>query len=97
MATSEQLAVVAGIDTAPEAALCVVVFIYGLAALFNTRIPDTGCVYAHQAHTPMKLLRDFANCYRILWRDKLGQISLAATTLIWGVAGNLRFIGVMAV
>jgi hypothetical protein len=27
-----------------------------------------------------------------LWNDKLGQISLATTTLFWGVAGNLRYI-----
>ncbi len=35
---------------------------------------------------------DFWVCNSRLWHDKLGQISLAATTLIWGVAGNLRFI-----
>jgi LPLT family lysophospholipid transporter-like MFS transporter len=29
---------------------------------------------------------------RRLWRDKLGQISLATTTLFWGVSGNLRYI-----
>lgn len=38
------------------------------------------------------LVPDFWVCNMRLWRDKLGQISLAATTLIWGVAGNLRFI-----
>ena len=27
-----------------------------------------------------------------LWADKLGQISLATTTLFWGVSGNLRYI-----
>jgi hypothetical protein len=27
-----------------------------------------------------------------LWQDKLGQISLATTTLFWGVSGNLRYI-----
>jgi hypothetical protein len=27
-----------------------------------------------------------------LWRDRLGQISLATTTLFWGVSGNLRYI-----
>ncbi|OEZ60648.1 MULTISPECIES: lysophospholipid transporter LplT [unclassified Duganella] len=81
-----------GIDTAPEAALCVVVFIYMLAALFNTRIPDTGCVYGHQERNPIKLITDFANCYGLLWKDKLGQISLAVTTLFWGAAQTLQFI-----
>jgi LPLT family lysophospholipid transporter-like MFS transporter len=32
------------------------------------------------------------DCNRRLWRDKLGQISLATTTLFWGVSGNLRYI-----
>ncbi|MBV6323029.1 lysophospholipid transporter LplT [Duganella violaceipulchra] len=81
-----------GIDTAPEAALCVVVAIYMLAALFNTRIPDTGCVYGHQERNPIKLITDFANCYGLLWKDKLGQISLAVTTLFWGAAQTLQFI-----
>ncbi|MQA21823.1 lysophospholipid transporter LplT [Rugamonas rivuli] len=81
-----------GIDTAPEAALCVVVGIYMLAALFNTRIPDTGCVYGHQERNPIKLITDFANCYGLLWKDKLGQISLAVTTLFWGAAQTLQFI-----
>ena len=33
-----------------------------------------------------------ATCNARLWRDKLGQISLATTTLFWGVGGNLRYI-----
>jgi LPLT family lysophospholipid transporter-like MFS transporter len=32
------------------------------------------------------------DCNTRLWRDKLGQISLATTTLFWGVSGNLRYI-----
>jgi len=31
-----------GIDTAPEAAISILVFVYALAAWFNTRIPQTG-------------------------------------------------------
>jgi len=81
-----------GIDTPTAAALCVVGITYTLAALFNLHIPDTGCVYAHQAHTPVKLMRDFINCYRILWRDKLGQITLAVTTLFWGAGATLQLI-----
>jgi len=40
----------------------------------------------------LALLPDFRDCNRRLWRDKLGQISLATTTLFWGVSGNLRYI-----
>ncbi len=81
-----------GINTPTEAALCVVVGIYVLAAIFNLRIPETGCVYAHQERNPIKLITDFANCYSLLWKDKLGQISLAVTTLFWGAAATLQLI-----
>jgi len=40
----------------------------------------------------MSLLPDFWHCNVRLWRDRLGQISLATTTLFWGVSGNLRYI-----
>jgi LPLT family lysophospholipid transporter-like MFS transporter len=81
-----------GIDTPTEAALCVVVGIYVLATLFNLRIPDTGAKYAHQERNPIKLVADFANCSATLWKDKLGQISLAVTTLFWGAGATLQLI-----
>ncbi|CDG83884.1 lysophospholipid transporter LplT [Janthinobacterium agaricidamnosum] len=81
-----------GIATPTEAALCVVVATYILGALFNLRIPLTGCVYPHQERNPIKLITDFANCYSILWKDKLGQITLAVTTLFWGAGATLQLI-----
>jgi LPLT family lysophospholipid transporter-like MFS transporter len=81
-----------GIDTPAEAAMAVVVAIYILAAIFNLRIPDTGARYEHQERNPIKLITDFANCSATLWRDKLGQISLAVTTLFWGAGATLQFI-----
>jgi MFS family permease len=81
-----------GIDTPTEAALCVVVAIYILATLFNLRIPETGARYAHQERNPIKLVADFANCSALLWKDKLGQISLAVTTLFWGAGATLQLI-----
>ncbi len=81
-----------GIDTPPEAAISVLIFVYLLAAWFNTHIPDTGVEMRPLPKNIASLVPDFWVCNTRLWRDKLGQISLAATTLIWGVAGNLRFI-----
>lgn len=81
-----------GIDTPIEAALCVIVGCYVLASLFNLRIPDTGARYAHQERNPFKLVTDFASCFTRLWNDKLGQISLAVTTLFWGAGATLQFI-----
>ena len=81
-----------GIDTPIEAALAVIMGTYLLATLFNLRIPDTGARYEQQQRHPIKLLADFANCYRTLWHDKLGQITLAVTTLLWGAGATLHFI-----
>ena len=81
-----------GVDTPPEAAISVLIFIYALAAWFNTRIPHTGVEMRPMPKNPLELVPDFWICNSRLWRDKLGQISLATTTLIWGVSGNLRYI-----
>jgi hypothetical protein len=80
------------IDTPPEAAIFVLIFVYILAAWFNTRIPHTGVEMRRMPSNPLALVPDFWTCNSRLWRDKLGQISLATTTLIWGVSGNLRYI-----
>jgi MFS family permease len=81
-----------GIDTPTEAALCVLGLTYVLAAIFNLRIPDTHCIYPHQERNPVKLIVDFSNCFSMLWKDKLGQISLAVTTLFWGAGATLQLI-----
>jgi len=84
--------VTTGIDTAPEAAIAVLIGVYLLAAWFNTRIPLTGVEMRPMPKNPLALLPDFWRCNRRLWQDRLGQISLSTTTLFWGVSGNLRYI-----
>jgi len=89
-----------GIDTPVEAAISLLVGLYGIAAWFNSRIPYTGAALMPMRSDPNKsmlrnlahLLIDFWQCNQRLWQDKLGQISLATTTLFWGVSGNLRYI-----
>lgn len=81
-----------GIDTPADAAIIVLLFIYGLAAWFNRGIPRTNAPLIAMHNNPMALVTDFFVCNRTLWNDKLGQISLATTTLFWGVSGNLRYI-----
>ncbi|AFQ47829.1 lysophospholipid transporter LplT [Burkholderia cepacia] len=82
----------AWIATPAEAAMVIIMAIYVVAAIFNLRIPDTGARYPKQERGPVKLLTDFADCFMVLWRDKLGQISLAVTTLFWGAGATLQFI-----
>ena len=81
-----------GLDTAPEAAIAAMILLYIVAALFNLRIPLTGAPLQPMTGNLWRLMADFWSCNMRLWRDKLGQISLATTTLVWGVSGNMRVI-----
>ena len=81
-----------GITLAAEAAIVALIPLYALAAMFNLRIPRTRAQLQPMPRQPLALLHDFWRCNLSLWRDKLGQISLATTTLFWGVSGNLRYI-----
>ncbi len=88
------------IATPAEAGILTLILVYALAAWFNTRIPHTGVEMRPLRQDPQRsvlantlaLLPDFWRCNRRLWHDRLGQISLATTTLFWGVSGNLRYI-----
>jgi LPLT family lysophospholipid transporter-like MFS transporter len=81
-----------GIDSPAESAILVIGLVYLIAAAFNLRIPDTGARYPQQPLRPLMMMREFATCCGLLWRDKLGQISLAVTTLFWGAGATLQFI-----
>ena len=81
-----------GVDTVGEMALCFVAAFYLLAALFNAYIPDTGVDHRVLHKNPWYLLREFNHCLVLLWRDRLGQVSLAVTTLFWGAGATLQFI-----
>jgi MFS family permease len=81
-----------GVDTPPEAAISSIVVLYIVAAVFNLFIPRTDAALQPLNANVVALIGDFSQCNARLWADKLGQISLATTTLFWGVSGNLRII-----
>jgi len=81
-----------GISTPPEAAIAVIMLAYVIAAVFNWFIPDTGVDHRIVNRNPFFLIREFAHCNTLLWRDRLGQISLATTTLFWGAGATLQFV-----
>src|SRR6185369_5464031 len=81
-----------GIDTAPEIAITLIITLYIIAAIFNLYVPKTGVDHKPARKNPFYLVTDFAHCLRLLWSDKLGQISLATTTLFWGAGATLQFI-----
>jgi LPLT family lysophospholipid transporter-like MFS transporter len=81
-----------GIDSPSEAAIAVIVIFYTIAGVFNLYIPDTGVDHRAPSRNPLYLMGEFGHCVKLLWADKLGQISLATTTLFWGAGATLQFI-----
>ncbi|MCB1894201.1 MAG: lysophospholipid transporter LplT, partial [Rhodocyclaceae bacterium] len=79
-------------DSHFDVSIVMVGLLYLVAAAFNLYIPDTGVDHKPLKNNPLYLIHDFNHCLRLLWRDKLGQISLAVTTLFWGAGATLQFI-----
>jgi hypothetical protein len=74
------------------ASLVALLALYGLAAGLNLGIPDSGARYPREAVHPAALVRHFRAANRVLWRDRGGgRLSLAVTTLFWGVGATLQF------
>ena len=72
-------------------ALLALLLLYALAGVLNLGIPDSGARYASRGVHPARLCADFRLANRTLWRDPDGGLSLAATTLFWGVGATLQF------
>lgn len=80
------------VETAVGASIFLIAMIYSIAAIFNLYIPNTGIDHRVLKKDPLFLVREFKHCFKLLWKDKLGQISLAVTTLFWGAGATLQFI-----
>ncbi len=81
-----------GIDTPPELAIAIISGIYILAAWFNLYIPRVAIDHKALSRNPVYLIKNFLHCFRLLWKDPLGQVSLAVTTLFWGTGATLRLL-----
>ena len=80
--------------TAPHGlwlSLAALLVIYAGAALLNIGLPDSGARYPLASRRPDTLSREFFAANRLLWRDRWGGLSLAVTTLFWGVGATLQF------
>ena len=80
------------VDTVLDMVICFVGALYIVAAICNLYIPDTGVDHKPLRRNPMYLIHEFNHCMALLWRDRLGQISLAVTTLFWGAGATLQFL-----
>lgn len=81
-----------GIDTPPELAISIIVFLYIAAAIVNLYIPRVALDHKPLSNNPMFLLSEFWHNFNLLWKDPLGRVSLAVTTLFWGTGATLRLI-----
>jgi MFS transporter, LPLT family, lysophospholipid transporter len=80
------------LDSAPEVAIFLILLLYLAAALVNLYIPKVAFDHKLPRRDPLFLLHDFWHSFRLLWRDPLGRVSLAVTTLFWGAGATLRLI-----
>lgn len=76
----------------PRAAIVVILLFYVVAAWFNLYIPRLPIDHRVARRDPIFLLHDFWHSFKLLWKDPLGQVSLAVTTLFWGVGATLRLV-----
>lgn len=81
-----------GMHSAICFSLTVIAALYVIAAIFNCFVPKTGATILPLKNNPWQLIGDFGECLKKLWCDRLGQISLAVTTLFWGAGAVLQFI-----
>ena len=71
--------------------LVVLLLTYLLASALNVGVPDSGARYPASRLHPAALVREFRAANRCLWRDRDGGLSLAVTTIFWGVGATLQF------
>ncbi len=74
----------------PMFAIAMITALYLLAAIVNLFIPRLPIDHRLPSKKPGFILHDFWHSFVLLWKDPLGQVSLAVTTLFWGVGATLR-------
>lgn len=80
-----------GIHTAYAGPLLSLILIYMTAAILNFGIPNANVTYAQESIRPIALIQNFMRSNYILWSDPVGRISLAVTTLFWGIGAVVQF------
>jgi MFS family permease len=86
---------IAALDTASTTLIPGMLALLGLnllATLLSLGIADSGARYPAHAIHPGRLVRRFMQENRTLWQDPLGGLSMAVTTLLWGVGATLQLI-----
>jgi len=76
----------------PHFAMLFITALYMAAAFFNYFIPKLPIEQKLQSKSLFYMMKDFWHAFITLWKDPLGQVSLAVTTLFWGAGATLRLV-----
>jgi LPLT family lysophospholipid transporter-like MFS transporter len=79
------------LETQYAGPLLSLILIYSIAGLLNFGIPSLNIRYVQQSMKPVALFKNFIQSNRILWQDPVGKLSLAVTTLFWGIGAVVQF------
>ena len=79
------------LETQYAGPLLSLIVIYSIAGLLNFGIPSVNIRYVQQSVKPIALFKNFVQSNRILWQDPVGKLSLAVTTLFWGIGAVVQF------
>ena len=79
------------LETQYAGPLLSLIVIYSVAGLLNFGIPSVNTQYVQQSMKPVALFKNFIQSNRILWQDPAGKLSLAVTTLFWGIGAVVQF------
>ena len=79
------------LETQYAGPLLSLIVIYSIAGLLNFGIPNLNIRYAQESMWPIALFKNFIQSNRILWQDPVGKLSLAVTTLFWGIGAVVQF------
>jgi len=79
------------LETQYAGPLLSLIVIYSIAGLLNFGIPNLNIRYAQESMRPIALFKNFIQSNRILWQDPVGKLSLAVTTLFWGIGAVVQF------
>jgi MFS family permease len=79
------------LETQYAGPLLSLILIYSIAGLLNFGLPSVNIRYVQQSMKPIALFKNFIQSNRILWQDPVGKLSLAVTTLFWGIGAVVQF------
>ena len=93
LACREWCEAIAGADASTlNLSLLALLAVYALAGALNLGVPDSGARYPASRIHPVALTGEFWRANLKLWRDREGGLSLAVTTIFWGVGATLQFV-----